>query len=407
MTMGVSKDRIHLLGVINEILINKKMKPKNNHKFIMFVGGDDIRMRIPFLSALKKSGYQVAAIGSEDETIFIKNDIPYFRYSLNRWIAPWADIRSYLQLLKIFKQHKPDIIHAFDTKPALIAPIAARQASVPSRFRTITGMGYVFSSDSIVAKILKPIYRVSQRLASASSAVTIFQNTDDLNYFQSNKMVEDRNATIVKGSGIDIVAYDNKLASLEKNSDLKESLGLKHGKVVLMVARLVKDKGVVEFLEASRCILQFRNDIDFVLVGPLASEGKQAISKAIIEKYSEEVHYLGERKDIPELLNISDCFVLPSFYREGVPRVLLEAGWQGVPIVTTDMPGCREIVKDGWNGWLIPPRKVPALAEAIVKTVDMDAAEQTLFGQRSKEYIKEEFSLECVFSAYTGIYANN
>jgi glycosyltransferase involved in cell wall biosynthesis len=383
------------------------MEPKINSKFIMFVGGDDIRMRIPFLSALKKAGYQVAAIGSEDESIFVKNDIPYFRYSLNRWIAPWADIRSYLQLLKLFKQHKPDIIHAFDTKPALIAPIAARQAGVPLRFRTITGMGYVFSSGSIIAKILKPIYRASQRLTSASSAVTIFQNTDDLNYFQSNRMVEDKKATIVKGSGIDIIAYDNKLASLGKNTDLKQSLGLSREKVVLMVARLVKDKGVVEFLEASRRILQFRNDIDFVLVGPLASEGKQAISKEIIEKYSEEVHYLGERRDIPELLNLSDCFVLPSFYREGVPRVLLEAGWQGVPIVTTDMPGCREIVKDGWNGWLVPPREIPALAGAIVKTIDMDVDEQSKFGQRSRQYIREEFSLECVFSAYTGIYVNN
>lgn len=382
------------------------MKPILNNPFIIFVGGEDVRMRIPFLQTLKKAGYQVAAIGSEDESVFVKNDIPYFRYSLNRWIAPWADIRSYFQLLKLFKQHKPDIIHAFDTKPALIAPIAARHAGISLIFRTITGMGFVFSSDSILAKILKPFYRASQRRASTASTATIFQNTDDFNYFQANKMIEGCNAPIIKGSGIDIVEYDTKLASLESKSELKTSLGLNRKKVVLMVARLVKDKGVVEFLEAGRRILHSRDDIAFVLVGPLASEGKQAISKSIIDSYSEQVHYLGVRQDIPELINLCDCFVLPSYYGEGVPRVLLEAGWQGASIVTTDMPGCREIVKDGWNGWLIPPREIPALADAIVKTIDMDAEERSRFGQNSRKYIEEEFSLECVFNAYTNLYKN-
>jgi glycosyltransferase involved in cell wall biosynthesis len=382
------------------------MNKTNRKSSIMFVGGEDIRMRIAFLKKLEKAGFQVAAIGSEDQAIFEKNQIPYFSYNLIRWINPLADLRSFLQLVTIFKQHKPDVIHAFDTKPALIAPVAARYAGITVRVRTITGMGYVFSSDALLAKILKPIYRISQRFASASCAATIFQNTDDFNYFLENKMAKKNTMIIVKGSGIDIVEYDKKLASLQLQMGLKDSLGLKRKYTVLMVARLVKDKGVIEFLEASRQIRNTRDDIDFVLVGPLASEGKQGISKSNLDEYSDDIHYLGKRSDIPELMQLCDCFVLPSYYREGVPRVLLEAGWQGKPIVTTDMPGCREIVKDGWNGWLIPPRNASALAQTITKTIEMDAAEQTLFGQRSRKYIREEFSLECVFNAYTKIYEN-
>lgn len=379
--------------------------PAPNQKYIIFVGGEDVRMRIPFLIALKQLGYRVAAMGSEDHSIFEQNDIPYFRYTLNRWLDPFADIKSYFQLLELFKVHKPDIVHAFDTKPAIIAPIAALHAGVDLRFRTITGMGYVFSSDSVLAKILKPAYRVAQRIASTATLSTIFQNTDDFEYFQKNNMVNSCNTAIVTGSGLDIAEYEAKLTTIKKHMDVKESLGLSRKNMVLMVARLVKDKGVLQYLEAARYIQQFRNDIDFVLVGPLSSEGNQAISPSIIDSYSNDVHYLGERKDVPELLYSSNCFVLPSYYREGIPRVLLEAGYMGVPLITTDMPGCREVVKNGWNGWLIPPRQVRPLADAIVKTIDMDEVDRITFGLRSKEFITKEFSLECILKAYTDLYS--
>jgi glycosyltransferase involved in cell wall biosynthesis len=381
--------------------------PAPSQKYIIFVGGEDVRMRIPFLIALQQLGYRVAAMGSEDSSIFEQHDIPYFRYALNRWLDPFADIKSYVQMLKLFKAHQPDIVHAFDTKPAIIAPIAARHAGIGLRFRTITGMGYVFSSDSLLANLLKPVYRSAQRIASTASVSTIFQNTDDFEYFKRYSMVGNGNSAIVTGSGLDIAGYEAKLTGIKKQTDIKESLGLRRKNMVLMVARLVKDKGVLQYLEAARRIQQCRDDIDFVLVGPLSSEGKQAISPSIIRSYSHEVHYLGERKDVPELLSAANCFVLPSYYREGVPRVLLEAGYMGVPLVTTDMPGCREVVKNGWNGWLIPPRQVRPLADAIIKTIDMEELDRITFGLRSKEFIKNEFSLEYVLKAYTDIYADS
>lgn len=381
--------------------------PAPSQKYIIFVGGEDVRMRIPFLIALQQLGYRVAAMGSEDSSIFEQHDIPYFRYALNRWLDPFADIKSYVQMLKLFKAHQPDIVHAFDTKPAIIAPIAARHAGIGLRFRTITGMGYVFSSDALLANLLKPVYRTAQRIASTASVSTIFQNTDDFEYFKKYSMVGNGNSAIVTGSGLDIAGYEAKLTGIKKQTDIKGSLGLRRKNMVLMVARLVKDKGVLQYLEAARRIQQCRDDIDFVLVGPLSSEGKQAISPSIIRSYSNEVHYLGERKDVPELLSAANCFVLPSYYREGVPRVLLEAGYMGVPLVTTDMPGCREVVKNGWNGWLIPPRQVRPLADAIIKTIDMEELDRITFGLRSKEFIKNEFSLECVLKAYTDIYSDS
>jgi glycosyltransferase involved in cell wall biosynthesis len=370
---------------------------------VCFIGGEDVRMRIPILSALKSTGLSVAVIGTEDSMLFDKAEIPYYCYDLHRGISPFQDRRSIKQLISIFNDIEPDLVHAFDTKPALLVPIAARKASVPSVVRTITGMGYLFSSSSLLAMALRPVYKVLQKRASRLSDITIFQNEDDKNYFESNNLVDRRESTLVRGSGVDLNLLYSTLPVEDERSKLIDSLSIGGKTVFIMVARLVKHKGVIELLEAAREVRKTVPDTCFLLVGPLASEGKQAVSQKLISSYADVVDWLDVRSDVPALLSISDVFVLPSYYREGVPRVLLEAGGLGLPLITTDMPGCRDVVRDGVEGILVPIRDSSALADAMVRLA-LSRENREQMGAKAKQRVEETFTLDRVASAYADIY---
>ena len=372
---------------------------------IWHVGSEDVRMRIPLLEALKARGFSVGAVGSEDDAPFQQAGIPYRRYSLNRWINPVADRRSMTELTRLFREFQPDIVHGFDTKPAMLAMHAAKAAGVPGRVRTITGMGYVFSSRSPIALILRYVYRLLQRRASMASSMTIFQNEDDRDYFLRHEMVAAEKSCLVRGSGINV---DEFRASVPSDDDLlllREELGIHDHAVVTMITRMVANKGVYEFLECARHIGKTHKNTKFLLVGPLVSEGHQAVSINTIKKYSDVASYLGRRNDVPAILAISDVVVLPSHYREGVPRVLLEAAALGKPIVTTNMPGCRDVVRHGDNGLLVPIRDSAALAAAVQRLLGAPDMRRNM-GERGAALVKREFDLSLVADAYAAIYRN-
>jgi glycosyltransferase involved in cell wall biosynthesis len=370
---------------------------------VWHVGGDDVRLRIPLLLELRKRGFGVAAVGSESGAIFAKSNIPYFRYSLDRWINPVADMCSVSQLRQLLLKHRPDIVHGFDTKPAIMAPIAARHVGIHGKVCTVTGLGYIFSSNTPLALALRPVYRYLQRHASDAAQVTVFQNPDDQAYFRSRRIVREGRDALVLSSGVDIEGLLSVLHDQEALRYKRTELGLDGRLVVTMVARLVQHKGVREYLRAAAVIKQQRTDVAFILVGPSASEGRQAVSLRELGQYGGFVQYLGLRRDVPSLLALSDLFVLPSYYPEGVPRVLLEAGALGLPVVTTDMPGCREAVRDGWNGLLVPPRDVAALARAVTQILSSSEQREAM-GMRSRIHIAERFSLAHVADAYEEIY---
>ncbi|ACC80085.1 glycosyltransferase family 4 protein [Nostoc punctiforme] len=376
---------------------------KNSPITVWHIGGEDIRLRIPLLLKLREKGFNVGAVGSEDGNAFADNQIPYFRYTLERGINPWADIYTRSQLSALFRQHQPDIVHSFDTKPAMIAPIVAMKTGIPGRVRTITGMGYVFSSTSTLALALRPIYRHLQRQAAIATGITIFQNPDDREYFCKHKMVLDGRDDLVLGSGIDVEGLMKNSAEPEKLAATRRELGLEGQLVVTMISRLVISKGVREYLQVASIVCQQMKNVTFLLIGSVSSEGGQAIPIQEIHQQAGVVRYLGPRNDIPTLLNLSDVFVLPSYYREGVPRVLLEAATMELPLITTDMPGCKEVVKDGWNGLLVPPRDTKALATAILKLLN-SPEQRNLMGKRSRVHVQTNFSLNQVADAYADIY---
>lgn len=367
---------------------------------VWHIGGDDVRMRIPLLLALRDRGFSVGAVGSEPATPFREHDIPYRRYALSRWINPLQDRRSVRALRELFERHRPDLVHAFDTKPGVLVPAAARDLT--TCVRTVTGMGYVFSSNSPLARALRPAYRNAQQQVAGLTAMTVFQNPDDRDYFLGNRLVRPGRDALVLGSGIDDTEFRNRRPDPEGLERLRRELALEGKQVVTMVARLVKTKGVLEYLRAAAEVRRQRPEVRFLLIGPQASEGRQAVPLKTLQQAGDAVQWLGARDDVPALMALSDLFVLPSYYREGVPRVLLEAASLGLALITTDMPGCKEVVEHEWNGLRVPPRDAPALARAMLSLLDRPDLRRTM-GARSVERV-EPFALARVVEQYEAIY---
>ena len=370
---------------------------------ICYVGGDDIHMRIPLLQNLRRRGWTVCVIGSDGRAHFDQAKIPYYQYDLKRGMGPYSDIVALFQLVKLFAKIKPEIVHAFDTKPGMLMPIAARKNNIRGIIRTITGMGYIFSLNSITGWPLQLVYRTLQRIICRFTDMTIFQNSDDYGYFLENDLCTDNNSALVLGSGLDLTEFMCPNLDDETINSLRSEFGLIGGITVTMISRLIKYKGVEQFLKAAQILHERYSDLNFLLVGPHESEGRQAINQDLLEKYSTFVKYLGPRQNIREILLLSDIFVLPSYYREGIPRVLLEAGAMGLPLVTTNMPGCRDVVRDGWNGLIIEPRSVDSLVVALERLI-LSPAQRSDMGKRNIEYIKEHFDLKIVAKSYSEIY---
>jgi glycosyltransferase involved in cell wall biosynthesis len=379
------------------------MMENNKGIRIWCVGGEDVRFRVPFLKELREMGFQVGAVGSESGEAFAREEIEYHRYPLARDFRPWADLESLRSLMSLFSEHRVDILHAFDTKPGMLVPMAAFLTGSHAVCRTVTGMGQLFSSSTLFTGMLKPVYCLLQGLVSRLCQMTIFQNTDDFAYFEKYRLTERRKLKLIQSSGIDLAEFQTARVPLAKLASLHEELGIGKGVVFILVARLVRDKGIGEYLEASRQVRRKHRDTTCLLVGPRGSEGGHAISDELLRRYADDVVYLGRRNDIRELLSIADAFVLPTYYREGVPRVLLEAGAMGLPMVTTDMPGCRDVVVHGWNGLLVPPRDPMTLADAMEWLI-AHREHVHLIGARGKSHIEAHFDLKLVTQAYADLY---
>jgi glycosyltransferase involved in cell wall biosynthesis len=376
----------------------------SDHFRIWCVGGEDVHFRIPFLKELRVSGFDVGAAGSVAGPAFEQEKIEYHSYPLKRGLGPLSDLLSIFTLARLLRRHKVDLVHAFDTKPGLFVPIAARLAGIPVAMRTIAGMGYVFSSNSLLAMILRPVYCLLQALISRASDMTVFQNSDDESFFLSNRLTGGKKHQLVLSSGIDLAAFERARMDVGNLDGLRRDLGLEGKVVFILVARLVKSKGVAEYLEAASLVKKKHENAVFLLVGPRESEGIEAVSERLLEKHADSVRYLGRRSDVPQLLALSDVFVLPTYYREGVPRVLLEAGAMGLPLITTDMPGCRDVVFHEWNGLLVSARDANSLAASIAWMID-HVEERLEMGRRNRTHIiPAHFDLKLVTKAYSDIY---
>ncbi|MBZ9673826.1 glycosyltransferase family 4 protein [Mesorhizobium sp. ES1-3] len=367
------------------------------------VGGEDHPLRIPFLLAVRERGFRVTAVSSDDGNAFVPHGIPHRRLSFDRFAKGRGELGEMKAIRKLLIELRPDIIQSFDTKPNLLTPLAVR-GQVPV-IRTINGLGWTFSSREPRALALRPVFCGLQGLASFWTAATVFQNRDDQVFFERYRLLGRGEGRLIRSSGIDVEGFATARHRGPSAATMREKLGLESAEIVIFVGRLTRHKGIPTLLEAIPRILTQRPKARFVLVGPRDSEGPFAVRKSDIDRCAPHVIALGARRDVPALLGMADVFAFPTQYREGVPRVLLEAGLAGLPVVASRMPGCNDVIEDGWNGYLVPPRDVNALASRIIDILS-DPDRGRLMGSRSVDFVRERFALAGVVDQYCDLYEN-
>ncbi|MBI3993218.1 MAG: glycosyltransferase family 4 protein [Candidatus Lambdaproteobacteria bacterium] len=320
---------------------------------------------------------------------FTVHTIPLGRRSM----SPLAELRSLVAIWRLLRQERPDLLHTITIKPTIYGGIAARLAGTPRTVATITGLGYVFSPGSPRAWLLRSLARAAYRLALRRPSVrVIFQNPDDLALFTADGMVAPKQTALVLGSGVDL-------------QEFRPQPEPPPPVCVILPSRLLWDKGVGEFVQAARMLRERGVAARMVLVGRPDPGNPSSVDEAQLSRWAQEgaVEWWGFRGDMPQVLAQSHIVCLPSYYREGIPRVLIEAAACGRPVVSTDAPGCREIARAGENGLLVPVRDAPALADALQRLIG-DPALRRRMGARGREIVEREFALPIVIAQTLAVY---
>jgi glycosyltransferase involved in cell wall biosynthesis len=372
-------------------------------RHVIYVGGEDHDLRIPFMLLLREQGFHVTAAGSGDAAPFARAGIGFYEFRFERFMHPLADLASIRNLHELLARVRPDIVQTCDVKPGVLAPLAARGLPDVQVVRTVNGRGWLYSSRSPLALAVRPVYCALHRLAARSTAATVFEIRDDLDFFDRNGMTGSGGSRVIPGAGMDIEGFEQALAAAAPAAELREELGVGTSEVVMTVTRMTRQKGIPTLLKAAALVHEVRPNVRFVLVGPRESEGPVAVSQAEIERHAPYVMATGARTDVAALLRTADVFAFPSEYREGVPRVLCEAALAGVPTVTTSMPGCCTIITDGVHGFVVPPYAPELLAQRIVTALDDPAAARAM-AARAAERVRQEFSLKQIVAGHATLY---
>jgi glycosyltransferase involved in cell wall biosynthesis len=311
-------------------------------------------------------------------------EFPFSRRGMN----PLAELGTIFRLWSLYRREKPDLVHHFTIKCVLYGSTAAHLARIPRTINAITGLGYVFNAEN---RILGTIARLFYRLVLRKTQV-IFQNPDDLETFTQAKLLRPEQAHLIRSSGVDLTRFTPQPET--KNQP----------PLVILPARLLKDKGVLEFVAAARLLKKRGVSVRMALVGDPDPHNPSSVSPQEIQDWATEsiVEAWGWQERMSDAYTASHIVCLPS-HREGVPRTLLEAAASGRAIVTTDAPGCREVVRHGVNGLLVPPRDPKALAEAIQTLLENPQLRQQM-ALRGREIVEREFSSEIVIKNTLEVY---
>jgi len=369
---------------------------------LLYIGGEDHHFRIPAMLALRNCGFRVTAAGTGDPEPFVQAGIDYRRFHFERFMSPLADWAAIKSISKILSEVRPDLAQSFDTKPSLFLPLAARSTPGVLAIRTINGRAFLYSSRSPMALTLRLVYRALHTMGARTAAATVFEIHDDRAFFERHGMAG-KKPVVIPGAGVDVHGFEQALESGPSLAQLRRELGLGDAEVVITVTRMTRQKGIPALLEAAARVHETRPDVRFLLVGPRDSEGPLAVTEAEIQRHAPYVKAIGPRSDVPALLALADVFAFPTEYREGVPRVLLEAALAEVPIVTTAMPGCCDVVRDGQTGFLVPPRAPRVMAVRILDLLRDRETARTM-ASRAAEHVREEFGLETVVARQAALY---
>jgi len=296
---------------------------------------------------------------------------------------PLSDVRTFLSLYNLMRRTKPDIFLGYTIKPVLYGSLAARLTGVSGIFSIITGLGYAFSRRNLRQRFIGAIARFLYKISLNCNQKIYFQNPDDCNYFNRLGLLRRAGqAVLINGSGVNV--SDFKMMPVPTDVSF------------LLIARLLKDKGIYEYVEAARIVKAKYPDVVFRLVGWI-DENPDSIKKKDLNLWIADgiIDYLGKLDDVRPAITASSVYALPSYYGEGTPRTVLEAMAMGRPVVTTDAPGCRETVREGENGFLVPVKDVKALACAMERFILRPELIEKM-GRRSREIAVEKYDVHKV-----------
>ncbi|MFM0147390.1 glycosyltransferase family 4 protein [Paraburkholderia sp. RL18-085-BIA-A] len=372
-------------------------------KVVLFANTDWYlyNFRLSLAQKLRQDGYEVVLLSPPGEfgpklqaLGFSWHAMPMNRRSLN----PLRELCVLAWLVRFLQREKPDLVHGFTIKSAVYGSLASKFAGVPARINAVAGMGYVFTSRDLKARVLRPIVRQLMRSAlNGRRNALVLQNPDDVAVFKSAKIVDDRAIWLIKGSGVNCSRFT---ARPVPHEDSRAPLR------VVLAARLLWDKGIAEYVEAARALKAEGRTVKFLLAGSPDDGNPASVSKELVEGWANEglLNWLGHVSDMPKMLSEVDVVVLPS-YREGLPKTLIEAAACALPLITTDAPGCREVVSNtGEDGLQIPVRDSAALADAI-RLLDDDRKLCRKLGLAAREKALREFDELIVISKTLRVYS--
>lgn len=357
------------------------------------------KFRSALIQRLLNEGHQVFAVCPLGEHVhhLQKMGTVHIPVKLDKQgMNPLKDIAFLIQLVNIYREHRFDIVHTFTIKPNIFGALAGGLSGGSIIISSIVGLGFTFSSDNgLSRRMLIKVVEILYKIAFRFSSYVIFQNQDDLDLFVQKGLLKPEQAVLIRSSGIDLDEYSPSAVSSPVIEKHRKELDIpSHAIVVTLVSRMLWEKGIKEYIEAAKAIRNTAPDTVFLLVGGLELDYPSAVDEGtLLNAFKDRsVQWLGHRDDIKEILALTDIFVLPSFYREGVPRSIIEAMAMGKPVVTTNSVGCKETVEEGKNGFLIPPNNIEALTKKILCLLN-DSALRSRMGNYSRVKAQAEFNV--------------
>jgi glycosyltransferase involved in cell wall biosynthesis len=355
--------------------------------------------RLPLALAAREAGYEVIVVTRVNKHAEVIRAAGLTLIPLQRMrragARPLQELTSIGELWGIYRRERPDLVHHVGLKPVVYGSLAARIVGVRGVVNALAGLGFVFSSGRLFARLLRPVVKfVFSCLLNRKNARVIVQNQRDRDVLTNQVGIDLSNVCLIRGAGVDLRLYGAQPPSVQPP-------------LIVLIARMLWDKGVGDFVEAANRIHDAGVQARFALIGIPDPENPTSVPESQLRAWHDggKVEWWGYRSDIPSVLNMASIACLPTFYGEGVPKALIEAMASSRAIVTTDIPGCRELVAGGRSGILVPPRDVPALSAALESLIlDPDRCRQ--MGTAGRLMVEQSLSLQQVLKETLTLYAD-
>jgi glycosyltransferase involved in cell wall biosynthesis len=370
-------------------------------KFVFYANTDWYlyNFRLSTALQLKEEGHEVVMLSPPGEfgDRFAGHGMRWVRLSMDRAsLNPVREAGVLRDLTRVLREERPDLLHNFTVKCAIYGAIAARAAGVPAVVNAVAGMGYVFASDRMLARTLRPMVKLLMRgTLGGKQSRLILQNPDDADAFVRARLVPEHHIRVIRSSGVNLERF-LPVVPVAEPRPLR----------VLLAARLLWEKGIGEYIEAARMLRAQGRNIDFVIAGSPDPGNPRSVSREQVESWVAEglVDWRGHVEDMPVLMRSMDVIALPSYYREGVPKSLIEAAACGLAVITTNLPGCREVVSEhGVDGLHVEPRCARSLAECIAQ-LDDDRPLVRRLGDSARRKAMEHFDEQMVIRRTIEVY---